>query len=189
MSQIIKKIVIVIVIVIVVFGLYLGAYLPFKQAKAFISVNRALPSVKTTDEVERIFDGVLDIGSPVASDEIRGFVLDQLTNILRTRPPEEVGKIIIGYAEEKARPVLENPVSPELTKMILKMGILYQNAWSLYRDELYAKKTEEFYLRGLEISPNRPQFLYGLFDLYVSRNERGKAAVIAETINRFWPAK
>ena len=187
MKTLLKKIVIVAAIVAVAVGLYLGAYLPYKKAKAFISTVRSLQAVRSVDELKTRFDNVLGIDSPVAEDEAIGFVVDQLTNIIRSRPPEEVGESIINYAEEVTHPVLVNSRSPELTRMILKMGIVYQTAWSVYENEVYAKAAEDLYLKGLEISPNRPQFLYGLFDLYFSKNDTGKAVEIGREIIRFWP--
>jgi len=170
MSTVIKKVAIVAGIVVVAVGLYWGALLPYRKAKAFIGSVRALQSVKTVQEVESRFQEVLDIASPVGHDETVGFVVEQLTNVIRSRPPEEA-----------------DSQSPELTKMILKMGIVYQAAWLLYADETYAGKAEELYLEGLKISPNRPQFLYGLFDLYASGGRRAEAIEIGKEIVRFWP--
>ncbi|OGG39575.1 hypothetical protein A2116_00760 [Candidatus Jorgensenbacteria bacterium GWA1_49_17] len=187
MSTVIKKVAIVAGIVVVAVGLYWGALLPYRKAKAFIGSVRALQSVKTVQEVESRFQEVLDIASPVGHDETVGFVVEQLTNVIRSRPPEEVGRLIVDYAEEVSHPVLADSQSPELTKMILKMGIVYQAAWLLYADETYAGKAEELYLEGLKISPNRPQFLYGLFDLYASGGRRAEAIEIGKEIVRFWP--
>ncbi len=185
--EILKKIVIVIGILIVAIGLYFGAYLPFKKAKALISAIRSLQSVRSIKELEYRFDKVLGIGSPAARDETVGFMTEQLLNLLRSSPPKAIGEMVINYTEEITKPVLNNPASPELTKIILKLAILYQTGWSLYQDKIYALRAEELYLRGLEVSPNRPQFLYGLFDLYLATGNRVKAVAVGEEIIRFWP--
>lgn len=187
MNTIIKKTVIVIVIVVVIVGLYFGALLPYRKAKAFISSIRSLQSVRTVDEIERGFQTVLDIGSPVGRDETIGFIIDQLTSIIRSRPSAEVGGLIVDYAEEVSRPVLTDSANSELTKTILKMGVIYQTAWALYEDGAYAARAEEMFLAGLKISPNRPQFLYGLFDLYASGGREAEAIEIGKEIVRFWP--
>jgi tetratricopeptide (TPR) repeat protein len=186
-ATILKKTALSLLIILVFVSLYFGAYLPYKEAKAFISTARSLQSVRSIDELKTRFDSVLTIGSPVAEDEVVGFILGQLSNVLRTNPPEEIGRITVDYAEEVAVPVLTNPSSPELTKTVLKLGNIHQMAWLLYGDKNYRQKAEELYLQGLEISPNRSQFLYDLFELYLSAGEREKAAEIQEEIIRFWP--
>ena len=67
------------------------------------------------------------------------------------------------------------------------MGIIYQTAWLLYRDGDYAATAEELYLNGLEVSPDRPQFLYGLFDLYLSGGREKEALEVGKEIARLWP--
>ncbi len=188
MNTIVKKTIIAIFIVVVFVGLYFGAYLPYKKANAFITTIHLLQSVESVDELKYRFDKVLNINSPVARDEVVGFTLNQLTNLIRNGLSEEVGGLIVGYAEEIARPILADSQSPELTKIILKMGIVYQTTWSIYEDKVYAEAAENLYLRGLEVSPNRPQFLYGLFDLYLSEGRVKEAIEVGEQITAIWPA-
>ncbi len=188
MNTIVKKTIIAIFIVVVFVGLYFGAYLPYKKANAFITTIHLLQSVESVDELKYRFDEVLNINSPVARDEVAGFTLNQLTNLIRNGLSEEVGGLIVGYAEEIARPILADPQSPELTKTILKMGIVYQTAWSVYENKVYAEAAENLYLRGLEVSPDRPQFLYGLFDLYLSEGRVREAIEVGEQITAIWPA-
>jgi hypothetical protein len=187
MNRITKKIVIVIIIVIVIVGLYFGAYLPYKKAHAFILKIRQLQSVGSIEELTFNLSEVLDIPSPVGRDEVVGFTLDQLSNIVRGDFSKEINHSLADYAEEISAPVLDNPRSAELTKTILKMGIIYQKIWFFHKEPVYAAKAETLYLKGLEISPNRPQFLYGLFDLYLSGGRVEDAKQIGEKIIGFWP--
>jgi len=187
MKPLVKKIVIIVAVFFAVLGIYFGAYLPYKKANAFIGKIRLLQSVKSIDELKFHFNEVLGMGSPVAQDEIVTFTLDQLSNVIREDLPEAINRSITDYTEEVASSVLENPRSAELTKTYLKMGIIYQKNWLFYKDPVFAAKAEDMYLKGLAISPNRPQFLYGLFDLYLSGRRMEEAKSVGEKILGFWP--
>lgn len=187
MKLIAKKIIIVIVIAIISSAVYFGAYLPFKKARAFIAIGRSLQKVRSVEELQSKFDRVLNIKTSVAHDEVLSFFADQMAGIIRSGPPKPIGQALIDYTINRITPVLENEASPELTKMLLKAAIVYQTGWLLYGDEKYFQQAEFYLLQGLEKSPNRPQFLYGLFDLYSAKKENAKALGIGETIIRLWP--
>jgi len=182
-----KKIFILAVIILVFISLYLGAYLPFKKSARFVAVTRSLASVRSVESLQVRFDDALNFYSPIARDETISFFADNMLNVLRTRPQEPVGRIVIEYATERIEPILSNPSSLELTKVLLKVGNLYQLGWELYGDEGYFKRAEASYLRGLEISPRRPQFLYGLLRLYVAVGDEERTREIGEEILRYWP--
>jgi len=187
MSNAILKISAAVLIVAAVSGWYLGAYLPFQKSKKFIEVIRSGSAIKTVEELERRFDSVLDIPSPVSRDETIGFFVDQMVTVLGTKPPAEVGARLIAYTENKVRLVLQNPKSPELTKVLLKMASLNELGWIVYQKESYFRSAENYLGRCLQVSPNRPQCLYGLFNLYASVGDRERVKAIGEEILRFWP--
>ncbi|KKT89077.1 MAG: hypothetical protein UY32_C0015G0002 [Candidatus Jorgensenbacteria bacterium GW2011_GWC1_48_8] len=187
MSNAILKISAAVLIIASAAGWWFGAYLPFQKSKRFIEVIRSGSVIKTIDELERRFNAVLDFYSPVGEAEAIGFFADQMVNVLGTKPPADVGERLIAYTEEKARPVLENPESPELTKVFLKVASLNEVGWIIYQKEEYFRRAENYLLEGLKISPNRPQYLYGLFNLYASVGDRERVKAIGEEILRFWP--
>ncbi len=187
MSNAILKISAVVLIITAVAGWWFGAYLPFQKSKKFIEVIRSGSAIKSIEDLEMRFDSVLDFYSPVGKDEVVGFFADQMVSVLGTKPPADVGGRLIAYTEEKAKPVLENPESPELTKVFLKMASLNEVGWIVYHKEEYFRRAENYLLQGLKISPNRPQYLYGLFSLYASVGDKERVKAIGEEILRFWP--
>lgn len=188
MKNIFKKVVIVIVIVIVGVGWYLGAYTPLKKSKKFIEATRSGPSIKTVDDLKFIFNKALDFDSPVAKDEVVGFFVDQMIFILSTKPPKEIGVEIIEYAILRLNQILENPKSPELTKSFLKAASIYEIGWVNYGEEEYFRRAEEYLIEGLKVSPRLPQFLYGLFNLYLGKKDIEKARKVGEEILNYWPS-
>ena len=169
MSNAILKISAAVLIIASAAGWWFGAYLPFQKSKRFIEVIRSGSVIKTIDELERRFNAVLDFYSPVGEAEAIGFFADQMVNVLGTKPPAE------------------NPESPELTKVFLKVASLNEVGWIIYQKEEYFRRAENYLLEGLKISPNRPQYLYGLFNLYASVGDRERVKAIGEEILRFWP--
>lgn len=187
MSNAFFKISAVILIAAAIVGWYFGAYLPFQKSKKFIEVIRSGSAIKTVEELEKRFNSVLNIPSPVGRDETVGFFADQMVSVLGTKPPEEIGARLIAYAESKVRPVLQNPRSPELTKILLKMASLNELGWIVYQKEEYFLQSEQYLARCLEVSPNRPQCLYGLFNLYASIGDIERLKAVGEKILNFWP--
>jgi tetratricopeptide (TPR) repeat protein len=56
-----------------------------------------------------------------------------------------------------------------------------------YKQARALQKAEELYKEGLQLSPNRPQFLYGLFSLYLAEGNAAAAKPIGEEILKYWP--
>lgn len=188
MTRMTEKLVAVVLMIAAAVGWYFGAYLPFQKSKRFIEIIHSSSVVKTVDELENRFDSVLDFYSPVGNEEIVSFFADQMVNVLSTKPVEEIGVRLIAYTEEKAKPVLEDSRNPELTKVLLKMASLNEIGWIVYQKPDYFRKAEDYLLQGLEVSPDRPQFLYGLFNLYASVGDNERARTIGEKILSFWPS-
>ncbi|HXF44193.1 MAG TPA: hypothetical protein VNK70_01885 [Candidatus Paceibacterota bacterium] len=187
MAKIFKKFVIVVIIAVAVTGWWFGAYLPFQKSKMFIEVIRSGSVIKTVDMLEQRFDAVLGFPSPIGKDEVVGFFADQMVSVLGTKPPKEIGTRLIAYTEDRVRGVLENPRSPELTKVLLKMASLNELGWVVYQNEVYFRAAEKYLYQCLEVSPNRPQCLYGLFNIYANSGLKAEAKAVGEKIIGFWP--
>jgi len=188
MSKAILKMSAIILIIAAGAGWYFGAYLPYQKSTRFIEVIRSGSTIKSLAELERRFDSVLDFYSPVSRDETLSFFAEQMVNVIgNAKIPQDIAAKLIDYTVSKLAPVLDNPRSPELTKILLKVGNLYQIGWLLYGDDDYFRKAESYLKEGLAVSPNRPQFLYTLFELYRAAGRKDEAKAVGEKILSFWP--
>ena len=89
---------------------------------------------------------------------------------------------LVGKAEEWGGPIIKRGVGFNFSQFIFNMANIYQEAMLAVRDETYYQKGVELYRLGLRYSPDRPIFLYSLFDMYRFRGDNENARKIGERI-------
>jgi hypothetical protein len=67
------------------------------------------------------------------------------------------------------------------------MASLNKAAFEGSREAKYLNAAQKYSQEGLSFSPNRPEFLYGLYDVYTLRGDALKEAIQARLITSFWP--
>jgi hypothetical protein len=67
------------------------------------------------------------------------------------------------------------------------LGALNEVALVKTRDPKYLVAAKRYFLMGLERGPKRPQFLYGMFDVYRAEGDVVKTQEIANQILAQWP--
>jgi len=187
-SKLLKQIISGLVIVSAIFLIYLSAYLPYKKAYLYISAMNESRKAKTLDEFLIPFNRFFNFWSPVGNPEGIRFFAGDVSGILRNESlPKEVAKELAEYSFN-----LLNSDVKGMKGLNYAQGILYEAEIAyvygiLHKDEGYLKKAEELYKKGLELSPKRPQFLYGLFGLYLNTGRKEEAKKIGEEILKYWP--
>ncbi len=64
---------------------------------------------------------------------------------------------------------------------------MYTVMWKKYKKEEYYLKAEKYYRTALASWPKLPPLLYGLFDLYQSKQDKEKMKEIGAVILNYWP--
>lgn len=183
----IKKIIIFIVIVMVALSIYFGSYLPLKKSQLWISVYRHTPQMQSFEDFKEVFNQPLDFYSPIGRSEELKFFTNEVLTLLKRNPSEPVARQLINYIEEKYQIFFANPDDRNFTKSFVSLGNIYRLLWSMYGQAEDFEKAEYYYQEGLKLSPGRPQFLYSLFDLYISGGDIVRAKEIGDEILEHWP--
>lgn len=190
MNYVAKKIIAIIIIVAVVALLYFGAYLPLKKGQLYIGALKEMSSkqAKSVKDLNDIFRKVFDFYSPVGQNEALSAYLGVMLNVISQQDNKAVVDAIIGDVEKNVAPVLEAPEKAfNYWQSVYTMGLIYRVAAIKFYDENYYQKALQTFKEGLEYSPNRPNLLYGLLDLYVARGDKEKAKEIGQIILKYWP--
>ncbi len=190
MNPIIKKLIAIIIIVGVIVLLYFGAYLPLKKGQLYIGALKEMSSkqAKSVKDLNDIFRKVFDFYSPVGNNEVMSAYLGVMLNIISQQDNKAVVDAIIGDVEKNATPVLEAPEKAfNYWQSVYTMGLIYRVAAIKFYDENYYQKALQTFEEGLKYSPNRPNLLYGLFDLYLAKGDKEKAKEIGQVILKYWP--
>lgn len=192
MQPMIRKIIGVILAVTLLFVAYLGSYFPMRKSIAFIRGMRELEKTsaggKLTPELfENIMTAPLLAPSPIGQEELvrqaTGMVLDIIQQDLK---PGEVERLV-DFAESFYNPIIERGRGMSFNQDLYILGTIHQAALMKTRDGRHLAATIAYFEKGLSFSPNRPQFLYGLFDAYRLAGDSGKARKVGEKILANWP--
>ncbi len=190
MSPIIKKIITVIICASVIVLLYYGAYLPLRKGQLYIGALKEMSSkqAKSVKDLNDIFKKVFDFYSPVGNNEAIAAYLGVMLNIISQQDNKAVVDAIINDVEQNSGPVLEAPEKAfNYWQSVYTMGLIYRVAAMKFNDENYYQKALQTFKEGLKYSSNRPNLLYGLFDLYFARGDKEKAKEIGQIILKYWP--
>jgi len=184
-----KQILSPLLIIASLLGMYFGAFLPLKKSQLFIEAYSVFNSQPTLQGLEESFNKALDFYSPVGQEEERRYLGSRLLSLFTKQIPEPVAGELVRYYESKFDFENEKNGGLNWTQNILILGNLRQAVWEIFKSDKDYQKAEEYYLKGLKLSPTRPQFLYGLQQLYKSKSETEKERQTTEKINALWPNK
>ena len=66
-------------------------------------------------------------------------------------------------------------------------GAIYEIAFAGTGNPTYLIAAQKWYSEGVALGPNRPQSLYGLFDIYRAEGDASDTIAVGNTILRDWP--
>jgi len=189
MSQTFKKLISTIIVFIALGMAYFGAYLPLRKGQLIIEAMRSLGSVKTVQDLENVLSEPLDFYSPVGQDESVRQVSAVISGILSKQKtmPQDVAVVLINFVVGYFDPIISSGHGGNFSQDFLTLGQIYQTAGMNYNSDVYLNKAVEYYKRGLDYSPNRPQFLYNLLNIYIAQNDLKSAKEIGDIILKNWP--
>lgn len=181
-----KYFIISILLIAAIAGLYLGSYLPLRKAGLFVTASVAAAQAKSLEEFVGPFDQVINYYSPVGQNETVRFFGNRVTEILRQKPPEEVARVLVDYETKQMNSISESR-GLNYVQSVLILGDMSKIMWLNYKKPADFEKAVSYYEGGLKLSPNRPQYLYGLLELYKSNNQSEKVKEISDQIFTNWP--
>ena len=94
---------------------------------------------------------------------------------------------LIKFISEYYDPIIQSGRGMSSGQNVFVMGSINQLAGVRTKDPRYFEAAKRYYLRGLESAPIRPQYLYGLFDVYRNGGDIENAKLIGERILSIWP--
>lgn len=188
MSQHFKQIIVSLLVALIVIVGYFGNFLPLRKSTAYISALHNLGQYQSVGEFEQAFSGVLDYYSPIGQEELTKNTISIILSFLqRSKQPEAVVDELVRYIESYAKPIIDRGPNPNLGQLMYLLGTLNLAAFYQTNNEKYIQTAESYYKKGLTISPRRPQYLYGLLEIYQAKNDYKKSEEIAKQILSFWP--
>ena len=166
-----------------------GSVLPYRKAGLYSSLSGQISQGVTLEQFKDIFSFVLDAPSPIGRDEGVKMLMSRTIDVIAQTPnlPGEIVDELLRFNESYFEPILEAETGGNFAQTIMLAGALYQSAGIVAGNMSYFEKAKEYYEEGLRYSPRRPQFLYGLFDIYGALGDSDSAKRIGDEILKYWP--
>jgi hypothetical protein len=189
MHQTIRQLIALAGTVILAFLAYYGSYLPFQKGEMFIGATHSLGSVRTLADFKDAISPALDAPSPIGQEELVRNFASTLLGILRSNSGKaDLTAAILDLANSYYDPILSRGRGMSFSQDLFIEGSLYETAAVQMRNATYLADAEHYFATGLDIAPRRPQFLYGIFDIYRIEGKYAEARAIGARILNEWPS-
>jgi len=183
-----KKTIAVLASLVVVSLVYYGSYLPLRKGQIFIEGTRNLENAKSLQEFEGAVSPALDAPGPIGQPELVRNVAGMVLNALRSSGDKPgIASALLDFIDGYYQPILAHDRGMSFEQDLFLMGTIYETAAVKTRQVSYLTTAEKYLRHGYELGPRRPQFLYGLLDIYRIENDVARATAIAEQIVAQWP--
>ncbi len=166
-----------------------GSYLPLRKAQMFIDTLQGLqtsPPTSLQDLVTRLAVP-LDYPSPIGQEELVRNTANSVLGLVQRSHDASTTAAIIGFLNTYYDPILAQGKGMSFEQDLYLVGAVNEIAFANTGDPAYIIAARQYYEEGRALGPNRPQSLYGLFDVYRAMGDVTDTSIVANTILTNWP--
>jgi hypothetical protein len=165
-------------------------YLPMRKAQTFIAALQSLQSTPPTSllDLENRIGTPLDYPSPIGQEELVRNTANSVLNFVQNGTDATTTAALIGFLNSYYKPILDQGRGMSFGQDVYLEGAVNEIAFAQTGDPSYLQDALKYYGLGHELGPNRPQPLYGLFDVYRAIGDATDTKIIASEILANWPA-
>jgi hypothetical protein len=191
MSETTKRLIAAGVAVAALAVLIYGTYLPYRKSALYIQALEKSGEATSLDTFLVPFMSALSAPSPVGQEElVRNFgatvgtVVDGASAGTNPTLVRALGAVLDDYA----KPVIERRSGLSQAQTYYTMTTAYRIIDGHDETKNFRERYGKMLHRGVEISPDRPQFLYGLIDFEQRYGSNDLALQYAERVKELWPS-
>lgn len=181
-----------IIIVAAIFGIAIwGSYMPMRKAQMFITTLQALqtPQGQATSltDLENKLSVPLNYPSPIGQEELVRNMANSVLSFVQQGGNATDTAALIGYLNSYYDPILNAGKGMSFGQDLYLEGAINEIAFAQTGNPTYLAAAQKWYSEGVALGPNRPQSLYGLFDVYRAENNVSGTLAVGTTILKNWP--
>jgi hypothetical protein len=185
--------VVAIIIVAAIFGIAAyGSYMPMRKAQMFITTLQALQTQQgqatSLQDLENKLSVPLDYPSPIGQEELVRNMANSVLSFVQQGGDATSTAALVGYLNSYYDPILNGGKGMSFGQDLYLEGAINEIAFATTGDPSYLVAAEKWYSEGVALGPNRPQSLYGLFDVYRASGDATDTIAIGTTILHDWPS-
>ncbi|HUC01324.1 MAG TPA: hypothetical protein VMA75_00255 [Candidatus Paceibacterota bacterium] len=184
--------VIAVIIVAAIFGIAIyGSYMPMRKAQMFIATLQGLQTQQgqatSLQDLENKLSAPLDYPSPIGQEELVRNMANSVLSFIQQGGDATSTAELIGFLNSYYDPILDRGKGMSFGQDLYLEGAINEIAFAETGDPTYLAAAQKWYTEGQTLGPNRPQPLYGLFDVYRAEGDTTDTIAIGTTILRNWP--
>ena len=179
-----------IIIVAAIFGIaFYGSYLPMRKAEIFISTLQGLQTSRATSlsDLETRLSVPLNYPSPIGQEELVRNMANSVLAFVQQGGDASSSAQLIGYLNSYYDPILSQRRGMSFGQDLYIEGAINEIAFAETGNPTYLAASQKYYEEGNQLAPNRPQPLYGLFDVYRAAGDATDTIITGNKILTNWP--
>jgi hypothetical protein len=190
MDRTIKETIAVVVALILLFVAVYGSYLPMRKAEMFIGTLQGFQAqpVSSLNELESRLSVPLDYSSPIGQEEIVRNTANSVLSFIQRGTDATSTAELISYLRKYYDPIIARGRGMSFEQDLYLLGAINEIAFQRTGNVAYLQNALRYYGEGVQLGPNRPQTLYGLFDVYRFAGDVTDTVAVAQKILGNWPA-
>ncbi|HVO28649.1 MAG TPA: hypothetical protein VMT81_01550 [Candidatus Paceibacterota bacterium] len=185
-----KKIIAIAISVAILSVAYYGEYLPLRKAQMFIATLQGLQGNPPTSlaDLENRLSVPLDYPSPIGQEELVRNTANSVLGFVQQSPDATTTDELVGFLMGYYQPILSRGRGMSFGQDLYLVGAINEVAFARTGQANFLSTAQQYYEEGEQLGPNRPQPLYGLFDVYRAEGNVTGTVAIADKILTNWPS-
>jgi hypothetical protein len=184
--------VVAIIIVAAIFGIAAyGSYMPMRKAQMFIATLQGLQTQQgqatSLQDLENKLSVPLNYPSPIGQEELVRNMANSVLSFVQQGGDATSTGALIGFLNGYYNPILDQGKGMSFGQDLYLEGAINEVAFASIGDPTYLIAAQKWYSEGVTLGPNRPQALYGLFDVYRAEGNASGTIAVGSTILKNWP--
>jgi len=184
--------VVAVIIVAAILGIALyGSYLPMRKAQMFIATLQGLQTQQgqatSLQDLENKLSTPLDYPSPIGQEELVRNMANSVLSFVQQGGDTTSTAALISFLDSYYDPILNAGKGMSFSQDLYLEGAVNEIAFAQTGNPTYLIAAQKWYQEGVTLGPNRPQSLYGLFDVYRAESDASGTIAVGTTILHNWP--
>jgi hypothetical protein len=190
MTRFAKQVIAIVVSILILGAAVFGSYLPMRKAEIFIATLQGLQEspVNSLSELESRLAVPLDYPSPIGQEELVRNTANNILGFISQGTGATTTAVLVSFLDHYYAPIIDRGKGMSFGQDLYLMGAINEMAYVHTGDSAYLEDSQKYYEEGVALGPNRPQALYGLFDVYRAEDNVASATVVGERILSNWPS-
>jgi hypothetical protein len=181
-----------IIIIAAIFGVAAwGSYMPMRKAQMFIATLQGLQTKQgqatSLQDLENKLSTPLDYPAPIGQEELVRNMANSILSFVQQSTDASSTGALIGYLNSYYDPILNAGKGMSFGQDLYLEGAINEIAFANTGSPTYLAAAQKWYTEGVALGPNRPQALYGLFDVYRAESNATGTIAVGTTILHNWP--